>query len=92
MHRLRQWRAGSDRAAEGGGLFRIRRDISAARVRTAPTRESAVALDGLARMFPGDVLDADRIVEGEAIGDEKRWAHRRDGLGYVHMSLLTRMR
>lgn len=94
MHRLRLWRAAGagDAARETAGLFRIRRDISAARVRTAPTRESAVALDGNARMYPGDLLDADRVVEGEAIGSEKRWAHRRDGLGYVHLSLLTRLR
>lgn len=91
MHRLRRWREGwTD--ADSAALFRIRRDISAARVRTGPTRDSAVALDGRARMFPGDVLDADRVVEGEAIGRDNRWAHRRDGLGYVHMSLLTRMR
>lgn len=95
MHRLRQWRAGGPGGTaerDSAGMFRIRRDISAARVRTAPTRESPVALDGRARMYPGDVLDADHVVEGEAIGSENRWAHRRDGLGYVHLSLLTRMR
>lgn len=94
MQRLRAWRTGSGTraTAQTGGLFRIKRDVSAARVRTGPTRQSPVALDGNARMYPGDLLDADRIENGEAIGGEKRWAHRRDGLGWVHLSLLSRMR
>ena len=95
MQRLREWRAGPARAEPGAGtgaLFRVRRDVSAARVRTRPTREAPVALDGRARMFPGDVLDADAVEVGEAIGGEKRWARRRDGLGYVHLSLLTPVR
>lgn len=94
MQRLRQWRSGtaSDGTTDTGALFRIRRDISAAKVRVAPTRDASVALDGRARMYPGDLLDADRVEMGETIGDERRWAHRRDGLGYVHMSLLTRVR
>ena len=91
MQRLREWREAPTEPSTAA-FFRIRRDVSAARVRTKPTRTAAIALDGRARMFPGDVVDADRIVEGEAIGGEKRWAHRRDGLGYVHLSLLSPMR
>ncbi len=98
MQRLRQYRAttpGTPRAtpaADTSALFRIRRDVSAAKVRSAPTRDGAIALDGRARMYPGDLLDADAVVQGEAIGSEKGWARRRDGLGYVHLSLLTRVR
>lgn len=91
MQRLREWRAGSGPRSTGG-LFRIKRDVSAARVRTGPSRESPVALDGNARMYPGDLLDADRVEDGEAIGSERRWAHRRDGLGWVHLSLLSPLR
>jgi hypothetical protein len=47
-----------------------------------------VALDGNARMWPGDLLDADSVVDGEPIAGDRRWVHRRDGLGYVHASLL----
>ena len=92
MPRLREWRDGAQRGADSALLYRIRRDVSAARVRTSPTREAAIALDGRARMFPGDVLDADAVEIGESIGGERRWARRRDGLGYVHLSLLTPMR
>lgn len=93
MPRLVGWRgAPAGDARDTGALFRVRRDVSAARIRTAPTRESPVALDGRARMWPGDVLDASEVVAGEPIGRERRWARRRDGLGYVHLSLLTRVR
>jgi hypothetical protein len=92
MERLRAWRAGEGQAPSGAGFYRVKRDVSAARIRTGPGRNFAVALDGLARMWPGDLLDADKVVEGEAIGDEKRWVHRRDGLGYVHMSLVRPVR
>lgn len=88
MDRLRAWRAGDAQRPTGAGFYRVKRDVSAARIRTGPGRNFPVALDGLARMWPGDLLDADKVVEGEAIGDEKRWVHRRDGLGYVHMSLV----
>jgi N-acetylmuramoyl-L-alanine amidase len=87
---LRTWRGGSSRSS--GGFFRVRRDVSAARVRTGPGRSFPVALDGKARMWPGDLLDADVVVDGEAIAGDRRWVHRRDGLGYVHASLLTRPR
>lgn len=39
-------------------------------------------------MQPGEVLEANALVLGENIGGETRWAHRVDGLGFVHMSLL----
>ncbi len=90
MDRLRAWRAGDAEAPPpSGGFYRVRRDVSAARIRTGPGRDFPVALDGLARMWPGDLLDADQIVDGEAIAGERRWAHRRDGLGYVHFSLVS---
>ncbi|MDQ3996488.1 MAG: N-acetylmuramoyl-L-alanine amidase [Gemmatimonadota bacterium] len=93
MERLRGWRGGAaDPAATAsppGGFYRVRRDVSAARIRTGPGRDFPVALDGNARMWPGDLLDADGIVEGEAVAGDKRWVHRRDGLGYVHASLVS---
>lgn len=89
--RLREWRE-SPSEPSTAAIFRIKRSVSAARVRTQPTRSAPIALDGRARMYPGDVLVADRIVEGEAIDGEHRWAHRQDGLGYVHLSLLSAMR
>jgi hypothetical protein len=79
MERLRAWRAGDGRTPTSAGFYRVKRGISAARVRTGPGREHPVALDGLARMWPGDLIDADRVVEGESIAGEKRWVHRRDG-------------
>ena len=94
MSRLRAWRGGSAPAADvaprpTSGFFRVRRDVSAARVRTGPGRDFPIALDGKACMWPGDLLDADDVVAGEAIAGDPRWMHRRDGLGFVHASLLT---
>lgn len=83
--RLLAWRAG---AAPVGGLYRIRGDIAAANVREGPGRDFPVALGGRARMWPGDVLDADALVAGEAIGGDATWLHRRDGVGFVHRSLV----
>jgi N-acetylmuramoyl-L-alanine amidase len=92
MERLRAWRGASSPptdTAGDAGFYRVRRDVSAARVRTGPGREFPVALDGLARMWPGDLLEADGVVEGEPIAGDARWVHRRDGLGYVHASLVS---
>ena len=87
IQRLQAWRGDAGRSS--GGFFRVRRGVSAARVRTGPGRSFPVALDGKARMWPGDLLDADGVVNGEPIAGDRRWVHRRDGLGYVHGSLLT---
>jgi hypothetical protein len=81
--RLRAWRDG----AAPGGLFRIRPDVAAANVREGPGTSFPVALGGKAQMWPGDVLDADALVVGEAVGGSATWLHRRDGLGFVHRSL-----
>jgi hypothetical protein len=83
--RLEAWRAGS---RPDGGLYRIRGDVAAANVREGPGTHFPVALGGRAQMWPGDVIDADAITEGEAVGGDKRWLHRRDGLGFVHYSLV----
>jgi hypothetical protein len=95
MERLRAWRGAADDqspAPSGGGFYRVRRDVSAARIRTGPGRDFPVALNGLARMWPGDLLEADKVVEGETIAGDRRWVHRRDGLGYVHVSLVSPVR
>jgi hypothetical protein len=83
--RLVAWRNG-DKAP--GGLYRIRGDVSAANVREGPGTAFSVALGGKARMWPGDSLDADAVTQGESVGGDTRWLHRRDGLGFVHYSLI----
>lgn len=83
--RLVAWRQG---AAPAGGLFRIRTDVPAANVREGPGTGFPIALGGKARMWPGDVVDADALVEGEAVGGDRVWLHRRDGVGFVHRSLV----
>lgn len=83
--RLEAWRADGRPA---GGLYRIRADVAAANVREGPGTAFPVALGGRAQMWPGDVLDADAVTEGEAVGGDSRWLHRRDGLGFVHYSLV----
>jgi hypothetical protein len=88
MNRLRAWRAEESYEPYTGGVLRIRSDVSCANVREGPGRAFPVALGGQAVMWPGDVLYADAIVSGEAIGGEVRWGHRIDNLGYVHFSLL----
>ena len=36
-----------------------------------------------------DILEADVVLaDGQAVGGDRRWAHRADELGFVHMSLL----
>lgn len=86
--RLTAWRA---EAATAGGLSRIRPDVAAANVREGPGVSFPVALQGRAVMWPGDTLDWDVIVEGEAVGGDARWLHRRDGLGFVHISVTVRV-
>jgi hypothetical protein len=83
--RLEAWRAA--RPADGG-LYRIRANVAAANVREGPGTGFPVALRGKAVMWPGDVLDADAVTSGEAVGGDPRWLHRRDGLGFVHHSLV----
>jgi N-acetylmuramoyl-L-alanine amidase len=87
MHRLKQWRSGGE-SFDGPMLFRIKPNIALASVREGPGRDFPVALSGMAFMWPGDTLMADKLVAGERIGHEDRWAHRLDGVGFVHVSLL----
>ena len=91
MSRLHTWRANPSSQEYRGGVFQIRDDVGSANVREGPSREYPIALGDKAVMWPGDLLEADVIVVGEQIGDEARWVHRADGLGFVHLSLLTRM-
>jgi hypothetical protein len=86
MTRLRRYRRGeADTGARTGeGMYRIRPDVSAALVREAPTRQSEIR----GRMWPGDRLDAEAVVQGESIDGEDRWLQRRDRWGYVHRSLV----
>ncbi len=86
MQRLKQWR--DQATSEGAGIYRLRSDIAAANVREGPGRNFPVALAGKAIMWPGDTLDADKMIHGEAIGGDSRWYHRRDSLGFVHASLV----
>jgi hypothetical protein len=87
MSRLNQWRAGGPPNSLPL-LFRIKSNIAQATVREGPGRTFVGALDGTAFMWPSDLLIADKLVVGERIGGEDRWAHRMDGLGFVHVSLL----
>jgi hypothetical protein len=89
MSRLEAWRTAELGVPFSSGIFRVRDDIGVANVREGPSRTFPVALHGQAIMWPGDFLSADAVVEGERIGDEARWAYRSDGLGFVHLSLLT---
>jgi hypothetical protein len=91
MSRLKQWRSG-DQPFDRPMLFRIKPNIALANVREGPGREFPVAREGMAIMWPGDVLTADKLVPGERIGAENHWAHRLDGLGFVHVSLLETAR
>lgn len=88
MPRLIGWRGTAGVPSPVMRIYRVRNDTSAAMVRTGPGRQYPAALNGQARMWPGDRLVADRIDTGEAIQREARWVHRADGLGWVHMSLL----
>lgn len=83
--RLQSWRTAQPSA---GGLYRIRGDVAAANVREGPGRAFPIALGGRAVMWPGDMLDADALVAGELVGDDPIWLHRRDGVGFVHRSLV----
>jgi len=85
--RLKQWRSG-DQSFDRPMLFRIKPNIALANVREGPGRDFPVALNGAAIMWPGDTLTADKLVTGESIGSENRWAHRLDDVGFVHVSLL----
>lgn len=88
MNRLRAWRTEESHESFPGGTFHIRNDVDGANVREGPGRAFRVAGGGQAVMWPGDILFADVIITGEIIGGVDRWAHRSDGLGFVHMSLL----
>lgn len=81
MRRLRAWRE----TLPSHQRFAVAYDV--ANVRRAPSVEASVALT----MQAGEVLDADAIVTGQSIAGEARWAHRADGLGFVHLSLLRRI-
>lgn len=84
MPRLVGWRS-----ATGPRFYRVTAD---ANIRQAPTRQSPVALNGMAIVrvgTPEATFLVDEITTGERIGTENRWAHRADGLGFVHMSLLV---
>jgi len=83
--RLTAWRRGEERQ---GGFYRVMDDIPAALIRTGPGRSFPVALDGKAKLYSGDTVDADAITQGEAVGGDARWAHLRTGLGFVSLTLL----
>jgi len=89
MNRLRAWRAAVNGHPHNGSIYRVKTDIGFANVREGPGRQFPVALAGMAVMWPGDILIADALVVGELIGSETHWAHRSDGLGFVHLSLLN---
>jgi hypothetical protein len=89
MARLNNWR---NAAPVQGGLYRIKADIAGANVRQGPGRNFPVAWNGAAVMLPGEYLDADVLVDGECLDNECKWAHRRDHVGFVHMSLLEAVR
>lgn len=72
-----------------GGTATIRDDVEYANVRQGPGRGFPVALGGMAVMWPGQILDYDAITDGEAIAGDSRWLHRRDGVGFVHASLIA---
>lgn len=79
MAMLRTWR----------GMQRFRVTAPAgARVRQGPSVDFPVALGGRAVLPFGDVFDADKVLEGNPYQDNPYWAHRADGLGFVHMSVL----
>lgn len=84
--RLLAWRAGT---ISTGGMYKIRLDVAAANVREGPGRNYPVALGGKAQMWPGDTVEADALVVGEVIGGDPLWLHRRDGVGFVHRSLVV---
>ena len=86
LPRLKAWRAGELHTPT---FYRIRPDVPLANIRQGPGRTFPVALDGRAVLYPRDTVDADAIVEGEAIAGERRWAHLRTGVGFIHMSLLV---
>lgn len=78
MARLRTWREQLPQPRR----FQIVHDE--ANVREGPGVQYRIVLV----MQPGEQLDADAIVTGQAIGGNAHWAHRADGVGFVHMSLL----
>lgn len=75
--------------------YRAEQDTPAAPLRFQVTVDDANVRQGPATTFPiagvmhrGDSLIADKLLDGQPIGGDPRWAHRMDGLGFVHMSLL----
>lgn len=75
------YRAGLDTPA-APLRFRV---VMEANVRQGPGTTFPIA--GVMR--EGDILIADKVLlDGQAVGGDRRWAHRADELGFVHMSLL----
>lgn len=80
FRRLTLWRG--ELAPSSARSFRIAVDV--ANVRQGPGTAFKVA----GQMRAGELLIADAIVSGATVGGDTRWAHRSDGLGFVHWSCL----
>lgn len=81
MARLLAWRGGPSLPR----MYRVTQD---ANIRQGQSRRFPIALGGTAVARRGQTFLVDDIDIGEMIGKENRWAHRADGLGFIHMSLL----
>lgn len=89
MRRLKLWRGGL--AVDALHQYVVLPSIGA-KVRQGPGTSFPVALDGKA-VFPcGHEFTVDSIVQGEAVAGSTAWAHCLDGLGFVHASLLERIK
>jgi hypothetical protein len=76
------YRASQDGPAALALRFHV--TVPTANVRQGPGTTYPIA----GTMHRGDELIADKVLDGQAVGDDRRWAHRADGLGFVHLSVL----
>ncbi len=68
------------------GRYRVR-DIDSANIREAPGTSSRI----VGVLSPGTVASYDKVEPGSPVGGNPWWQHLRDGRGWVHSSLLSRV-
>lgn len=68
--------------------YRIRAGVLYANIRQGPGTNFPVALNGQAKLWPGDRFEGDKIISGEVINGDGRWVHLADGRGFVSATLV----
>jgi len=71
--------------------YTIKSGIDFAAIREGPGTSYPIALDGSAKLYPGETFPYDTSVEGESIEGNNAWIHHSAGIGFIHSSLIEEL-